>query len=522
MLPNSQLRFLSVWDRMASSEYVYIVLSFPLENNSVRNATAHLEDCLAKLSEDCPELAGDLITRESWMSARCFWNGDWREKNNEAVRRAAKRGYPFPPDTDPRCFAFIEDVPAPETDHQLILHQMKGQKIPFDVIHHEDDFGMTYEELKERGFPASAFAHPCFAFERAAGAEGMGKGIKPLRFVAVIINGGLLLSIHIHHILMDGGCMGMMFEHLSAITRKEEPMKMPSSTLISLPNPGPEFMQRLEATDSVQGKIRLCPECKMLPERSSLLNNTARSNQTSEPSTVQVFSFCNNQLSKLQDLMKSPCASKRPSKFACLSALIWAHTTKARLGAQRLSNSEGKESDREPAKLVFPVNWRKRAFQALTENYFGNACVLAESNIPLQHLLLAADHNEELAKVVQQVGRSIDAVDDEFVARRSAMMESLPGRCLGFTVDPRKPHNLSCNIWRHFSTDTVWDIPGVGRQKFHAIRRGLGQSKMGNAVILPGAAIADSQDVQISLPADAMDLLCRDEKWLQWVHSVIE
>lgn len=508
----SSLKYLSVWDLNAFPEYVTVVLNFPLDNESARDATDHIRNCLSKLSADFPELSGDLRPREGWMGDQLFSNGTRHQGQNEASGCAANRGAPsyFKADSDQIKF------------RELVLHVNSGLEIPFDSVHGEHGFGMSYSELKQRGFPASVFGHPLFALERHNPRGYDTEGWKPLRFKAVIIEGGLLLTVHIHHSMMDGDCMRMVFEYLSALTRRERPPRLPSQTNLRLPKPAGDFMQRLDAAESISDRIRLCPECRLLADRRPLGQDgpwpkALPSNQISGDSAVRVFSFRNEQLRKLQDMLTLSESGGPPSTFNCLSALVWAHTTKARIAAQGTENLGD-----DIARLVVPVNWKRRAFQSLVGDYFGNACVLAETKIPLAQLLLACDSDEELKRVAQKIRASIDAVDEDFVAQRNAMMESLPSlERLGLHVDPRKPHNLSVNIWRHFGAKTVWDIPGVGFQSFDAIRRGMGQTKVGNVVVLPGSMGADTQELQIALSADAMDVLCRDERWLHHVERLI-
>ena len=54
-----------------------------------------------------------------------------------------------------------------------------------------------------------------------------------------------------------------------------------------------------------------------------------------------------------------------------------------------------------------------------------------------------------------------------------------------------------------------------------AIRRGLGDWGLGNALILPARASAEHQELFVSLSEVAMEALCQDEQWLQWVDGIV-
>ncbi|KAH8668896.1 hypothetical protein BX600DRAFT_460910 [Xylariales sp. PMI_506] len=179
------------------------------------------------------------------------------------------------------------------------------------------------------------------------------------------------------------------------------------------------------------------------------------------------------------------------------------------------------------------VNWRSRAFKHLTGDYFGNAALPAVTKVPMWQVLAAASCDggnssssssaaAHLAALVPQIKASIDAVDEDYVHRRLAMVSALPDpRIIGVNYDPRTPECLAFNTWRHFGADAVWSIPGVPASKPDAIRRAHGSWNLGTALILPGQSLAVTQEIFISLSQVAMDLLCKDEEWLKWVDRVI-
>jgi hypothetical protein len=137
----------------------------------------------------------------------------------------------------------------------------------------------------------------------------------------------------------------------------------------------------------------------------------------------------------------------------------------------------------------------------------------------------ACDDMHKLSSVIPLIRESIDAIDEEYVCRRLAMISASPDpRQIGVNYDPRMPNVLAFNTWRHFGADAHWNIPGVsakGSAPPDAIRRAHGGWNLGTALILPAKSQAETQELFVSLAKDSMELLCKDSAWLQWVDRVI-
>jgi hypothetical protein len=236
--------------------------------------------------------------------------------------------------------------------------------------------------------------------------------------------------------------------------------------------------------------------------------------------TGKIFVFRRDRIQELQQLVRQHLKSpQNPSTYTCLAALTFAHITKAREQAEAfLPSFEGKYE----ASLWNSVNWRTRAFQDFTEDYFGNAALPAVTKVPRRLLIKACDDTLAFAKLVPMIKASVDAVDEEYVLRRLAMVSALPDpRLIGVNYDPRMPQTLAFNTWRHFGADAIWDIPGVSVEKPDAIRRAHGSWNLGTALILPAQALSIHQEIFVSLSKVSMDLLCKDREWLKWVDRII-
>ncbi len=168
------------------------------------------------------------------------------------------------------------------------------------------------------------------------------------------------------------------------------------------------------------------------------------------------------------------------------------------------------------------MNWRTRAFQDATRDYFGNAALPAVTRMAAGRLAAACEDDGELARAAALVRETIDGVDQPYVHSRLAMLSAAPDpRLIGVRYDPRMPEVLAFNTWRHFGADAAWRVPGVPAARPDAIRRAHGSWNLGTALILPARAGSPGQELFVSLSVDAMRLLCEDERWMRWVDRVI-
>ncbi|KAI1398411.1 hypothetical protein F4819DRAFT_34471 [Hypoxylon fuscum] len=457
---------LSVWNQSAPRVYICVVLCFPCDNHRRQDAAHHIESALKRLARERPVFAGRLQASSSSGS--------------------------------------------------VSLHRSPLQDIPFQVLPASETSQQHYARMKDDGFPPSTFVHPRFAVS--------GSLTSPLDSIPVskvqaeFPCGGLLLSIFLHHGLVDGGSLRVFLECFAAQTRNT-PVNLPCEQTFPMYK-GPIHVHDVS---TFRGLLARCPEYTLLgdlsgPTQPRLLKTGLTMAHIEK--IGRIFVFSNERLRELRELIRCRNGTvEPPSAYTSLAALAFAHITKSRVTAEKyLPGVQPKRI----AMLWNSVNWRTRAFQGATDNYFGNAALPAVTKASMAQVFAACHDDGELARLVPLVKASIDAVDQEYVSRRLAMLSEVPDpRLVGVNYDPRMPEVLAFNTWRHFGADVEWSIPGVPVTRADAIRRAHGSWNLGTALILPAKADSKHQELFVSLSVDSMRLLCADDGWTRWIDRII-
>ncbi|KAI1331540.1 hypothetical protein F5Y16DRAFT_360197 [Xylariaceae sp. FL0255] len=461
---------LSVWNQCAPRVYLCVVLCFPFDNERREGAVQHIHHALRRLAAERPIFASRL---------------------------------------------------HPGQHGKIIIGRSRAHSIPFEVADNIDDGLSHYGELRDEEFPPARFIHSRF---------GIPGGMDPLsprpvsKVQAAFTNGGLLLSIYLHHSLADGASLRVFLESFGNATR-DITSDLPSDQKLRIPGVRSSctHSHKLLDTSAFKRLMTSCPEYTTLPDLSGPTQPRFYKVGTpiSEIDRVgKIFVFKTEQLQELRELIKEKNESaERPTAYTSLAALAFAHITEAQTNATGFL--DGIEPSPYPS-LWNSVNWRTRAFPGATDDYFGNAALPVLTKASREQLIDVCRDDRALAQLAIQVRQSIDAVDEDHVSRRMAMMAQAPDpRILGVNYDPRSPECLAFNTWRHFGADVEWNIPGVSVTKPDAIRRASGGWNMGSALILPARADSTQQELFVSLSVDAMRLLCQDERWMRWVDRVI-
>jgi hypothetical protein len=230
----------------------------------------------------------------------------------------------------------------------------------------------------------------------------------------------------------------------------------------------------------------------------------------------------------------------KPTQFALLSALTWAHTTKARLTAE--TEAAPHYQTRQPV-FSNPHDWsnpRKRLFagNASMNTYFGNSVAIAIAQTPSvkcgNDLVDACTWVErggmpsrrilEIANAVTAANR---AIDEDFVLTRTALFASMPEiRRLGVAADSRAPHTFSMNTWAFIGATVRFWFPGAGcvdGRRPDAIRRVQGAWATPHALIMPRryGVRDDELELVVTLAGVSMEVLESDQNWMGLVKRVV-
>lgn len=459
---------LSVFNQCSPRGYISVVLCFPCDDNRREEAVRHVRQSLARLAKERPLFAGRLYTTS---------NG------------------------------------------RVFLRRSCGYDIPFEVITSADGQEIDYEQLRNAEFPPGTFIHPRYGIPGLVGTN-----CNPIPVSKVDITfarGGLLLSIFLQHAITDGGSLQVFLEAFGNQTRNI-PDRLPSDQRLQV-SPPRLSNKRIPGAHTFSSLIGKCREYTTLSDLSGptqpLMYKSGLPIADLEK-IGKIFVFTSERLQQLRELIMTENQSDElPTAYTSLATLAFAHITKARIA------KEPHLTGIEPGTMGMlwnSVNWRTRAFPGATSNYFGNAVLPAVTRIPREQSNAACFDDSALARLVPVVKNSIDLVDEVYVSRRMTMMAQAPDpRMVGVNYDPRSPEMVAFNTWRHFGADIQWNIPGVSVTRPDTIRRATGGWGLGTALLLPAKADSHKQELFVSLSVDAMEALCRDERWMQWVDRVI-
>lgn len=482
---------LSIWNQCNYRNYISVVLCFPFDKTASSLAAAdHIKAALQSLRHHRPEFAASLR-----ISAH---------------------------------------------DGLVHLERQNDDDIPFTVadLPHELN-NVTHDDLRARGFPLSALTHSSFTLDANLTSS------RPRPTIQVrmsFIQGGIMLFVRVHHTFADGDGMRMALECLAACTRGDAPPRsldlQRDGSYDPLEAQAHALLGEVSQHGALDELLTLTPELIRHAAQADPLGffhaplgvSTAPINMPPEttPRASATFVFCRTQLDALRSCLGGGTPSCRPSAFVALAALTWAHATSARARA----DPDGWAADPGgAAQLLVPVDWRARVTRtAAVAGYFGNACVTPIARASAAAVLRACDCEDgpaALASLAALVGETIRAVDEAFVARRGAVMTAAVrgpdgARSLALNHEPRNPRHLTFNSWRRFGADATWSVPGVGDGvRAAAVRPARGVVPLGSAHILPGQADSGEYELNMGLPAAAMDLLMRDEGFMRWVSRVV-
>jgi hypothetical protein len=420
-----------------------------------------------------------------------------------------------------------------KTDTPIVLINDIGcHNIPVEVINIKDEFRWTYSHLRENRFPASHFVHKIFEVPMT--------DIAPALIIRIyLIDGGIILGIHLNHLLGDGQAIDNVISWLSAETRGDP---YTTSPIVTSP-PFSEIHDPSEGSQAVT-TATLDQTIPHFPERE--LNSTAYSEAPREKCLVKNFLIDISKLDKLRTGIEKREGVTRPTAAVTVAALAWAHATKARLTAFAESSVSlsinGAQTDDEKGRLFLVMDVRKRAFdKERADHYFGNAVEAVAMSIPMTDLLMSCGDNtdtevdteayrgpmvQRLGSIIRFVKQSIAVVDKEYVLSRYRQYAQLSDpRELRLTHSRRDVRDFMINSWRYFGLNPhqKWKIPGlIGDGYPDKLCRAMGECDFPAAMIMPTAEASQVIDLMIVLEESAMESLMKDQAFMSLVKNVID
>ncbi|CAK3941849.1 Chloramphenicol acetyltransferase-like domain [Lecanosticta acicola] len=348
------------------------------------------------------------------------------------------------------------------------------------------------EELDRQHWPPRTFPHAevCLSPRPTYGIGSYNFGVQ-----ANIIQGGVILVLHMNHTILDGSAQAIVEEifahHLSRAMDGEAPI---ASGLVP-----PEALDKSRAYGTHPAKPilewkdwRLATENTMSEEAqtAALLDRMAKL-------TLTVWYISPARLAKLRAAMQDPSQPKM-SLATCLTIWLWAATSRAR----------GHSPDTE-TRMLMPVQTRVRV-PDMHENHSGSALVYGRTKATLGELNTLRPH-----AIGERIANSIAFWTPERIREYWGSIEDCD--------DVAKYHS---NTNREFGTDL--EFTHMSNFKFYGIPWGRGLQV--RAYRLPGIAftdgwtvflpkqVDDGRELMIYLSRDTLGRLMKDASFREYAE----
>ncbi|KLU85204.1 hypothetical protein MAPG_04234 [Magnaporthiopsis poae ATCC 64411] len=492
-----------------------------------------------------------------------------REKATQALQAALNRLAR----ERPRYAGRLRLSRNPETPGRLLW--TASTSIDFRSRDISDEVDVSYDQLRNRGFPASFFHNPNIfvlginpnpadatqpggstplavakggAAAAAASTTEVRVEVPVVAIRCFFIKGGLILQACLHHAFGDGCCMHDFLHDLALVTRGQPVLPRLDRRRLHLP---PDFLRsdcpetgaaaaaaRHESREAkAERLVDLCPEYKFDPQWFTGPTQPHRSRDAPAPPQERVecvvVTITTAKLAALRRCLRSAHGSE-PSDYIALSTLTWAYVTLHR------SEQEGCGGSREEkmiATLSNPVNWKRKLprvpYVDLLKDYFGNATAKCLTHFELGGLADAAracapvprattteaSRGDDDASLEADPRLNINAVDKSYVGVRMDLYRALPDpRNLGLVDDPYSVAHMQFNTWKAFGSDAMAN-GGARAESVRKVMMGK-QPDYRNVLIMPTVRPQGETEILISLPARSLAALLKDEGFTRWFCSV--
>ncbi|EPE08601.1 c-8 acyltransferase [Ophiostoma piceae UAMH 11346] len=534
---------LSAWDQAAMRGYIRVCLCFPFDQSRLDDAVSHLKASLARLAHQRPDFSGTIETREGgilWLNKAPneipLYVEDLTEKFPYASYDKLKEaGFP------PGAFVgqhFNHPCPMGENLPPVPVSVIKAYLIPGGLI-----LGTYFCHAFADGNCLRIFLE-CLSAQTCGQSIDLPSNKRLNAPFANDTNPSTSDNLDLTPLLKKTP----EYAVLPDITGPTQPRLRPGGRpMDEIERTGKLFVFKNSRLDELREIISGWAPCEGNENNADSANGHAtghtngRTISGSQECRHTNGQPCYSSGSESNSSKESLQTTRKPSKYTCIAGLTFRGIVKARL-------SEPKEAQHYPytpgvddvARLQTMVNWTSRAFRADNPEYYGNATAVAVTEVNCHprdtSILLGRDGDkaqggdlETLSQLVYKIENTIASVDEDFVNARTEMFSRISDpRRIGLEFDPRTPQDLGFNTWRFFGAETYWNIPGVRPEgpgmkstRPDVLRRMQDVWNMAGALILPARNNSPVHELLITLPVTAMERLCNDKDFMQWVDHVI-
>ncbi|KAK2041839.1 hypothetical protein LZ31DRAFT_633070 [Colletotrichum somersetense] len=419
----------------------------------------------------------------------------------------------------------------PSRPNELELHYRRNQDLADpslrpDLFAHqscETLGGLTYADLKARGMPPSSMDKDVLSL--SPNHPKTGEWCPPVTLkVTRVGDGGLILCFATHHAIFDGGFIKAFLEFFG---RGYEGI------------PGQTFVGEHITRPSMKRYERTSIKNSLFPEYDFTTNTALVSNMDKLPAndnTAQakkavcfLFQIQNSTLKKLHGSVLAELRSKHgPEAFVSmvdtLSALIWVHTTRARLPHLDLDDKTS---------FTTAADARPRLCPSFSADAWGNIYTQTSASASVRDLVVSSSSSTDatyavVAAAAWRIRQAVSqATSPGYIPSRIALAASLAdptAEGAAFRRALRSDHaGLGCSVWVHMGADVDFGIPGTtaGDGRADHVRKTWSASDGSmNVMQRRGAAKGEAPwEVLLTLREDDMERLRAPGELGRWASS---
>lgn len=425
------------------------------------------------------------------------------------------------------------EYPMEISDEEMAC-MFRSRQIPL----HPESFPHTYEQLKRRGMPPSAFKSAMFVPEDFANypgipAHGEGKidfeksDAPAMRVQAYFIPGGLVLSMYMHHSVLDFSGVTTFWKTYCANVSRVSGLRNLDDDERFDPSSIADAQSKMRfAIDNVpsrpdDGQVADCYCDGTYEYRKTLPRETKCTQRLLVIPAARVRAY-------REQLRPHFPKDTPPTMCNVLAALVWTHVTRAR--ADRLIKNKYTTTN-----IGIATDLRKRQQPPVSADYMGNMALFSRGTLNVSDLT-AEDRvtQKTIIDVIRKIKGTILGVDNDWISRHLTFFKSIEqitdtecALALSFGAD------IYITSWLNFGADLRWGIPGTdlaekslnGRPEF--IRRSYGPGD-GGMIFLPRRRQPTNGteapfEVLVRLAEEDMDRVLKEEGGLSsWADAAIE
>lgn len=480
---------LSTLDQLASDVYFSFLMLFPLSTNSeIRNVYSILKAGLSLTLSEFPFIGGYLVPGEGATGGRCQMQVD--------------EGHPM-------RFVYRD----------------------FTLSDSQADFKYTYDELKQKGFPLSAFD-----YEKVAPIPFVVKTPKPavMAIQANFIHGGLILSICTHHKAADAMTVGTVLKVWAKYTTMID-MASTNGPSAAFDNLTPKPMDRTPMSSGLAGvRLNDFPEYFVVDDSSAVCSTQTEVAAVAAPPATEIASplplespsgsrkikmcIVHIPATRLAHL-KAAASPSSPSEGwistnDAICAFLWRNIARVRARLASIPQPHS-PSPQAPLNLGMSVDARRRMVPTLPKDYMGNAsfycCVSSDATT-------VTSPSTPLAAVAKLVRDAVTRTDSAKMRGIIGLIDSVPRVSdlnIRIHLDPMR--GLAVNSWADMGLYGYEWGAGLGRPESIRVPCMTFETGMPACTVLPRRPDG-GLEVLVCLEEAAIQMLSEDEVFLNFVE----